>query len=130
MIAGCPLNTIASGAFTNTRVTSVTLPDCVTKVEANAVDPGVRVVFDTGVTTARPTARVTAAPTRPARTPAPTARAETVSHEETEDELTADEVEAAGQRPAGTESTAAAGAILAAVAAILAVMPAVWWLFQ
>ena len=47
MIAGIPVNTIASGAFANNAyVKTVYLPDTISKVESGAFASGIRVVYN------------------------------------------------------------------------------------
>jgi len=145
-IAGLPVNTIGEGAFVDTGASSVTLPDTVTTVQENAIGTGVRVSFDTGPT-ATPEVKATPAPTqrpetRPARTeapavsptPAPAATWEAVSYEETEDELTEEDIEAARLLTESTEAQTTGGAFLSNLfstitAAMLAVILAVCTLF-
>lgn len=46
-IAGYPVNTIASGAFTSNRyIEKLNLPDTVTVIEQNAIPKGVRVIYN------------------------------------------------------------------------------------
>ena len=47
MIAGYPVNTIASGAFTGNEYLKVLkLPDTISRIEAGAIDPGIYVIYN------------------------------------------------------------------------------------
>ena len=47
MIAGYPVNTIASGAFTgNEYLKILKLPDTISRIEAGAIDPGIYVIYN------------------------------------------------------------------------------------
>ena len=47
MIAGIPVNTIAKGAFTgNSHIKKLNLPDTITVIQEDAIDPGIGVVYN------------------------------------------------------------------------------------
>ena len=47
MIAGIPVNTIAKGAFTgNSHIKKLNLPDTITVVQEDAIDPGISVIYN------------------------------------------------------------------------------------
>ncbi len=47
MIAGIPVNTIASGAFTgNKYIKKLNLPDTITVIQEDAIDPGISVIYN------------------------------------------------------------------------------------
>lgn len=49
MIAGIPVNTIASGAFTGSGIKTINLPDTITSIESGAIDLGVVINYNSNL---------------------------------------------------------------------------------
>ncbi len=69
-IAGNPVNAIASGAFADSGITALYLPETITSIEGGAIDAGVTVVYNSNAsvpapTESAPTQAPTEAPTQP-----------------------------------------------------------------